>query len=187
MRDDSITLVFLSKGKVALIDSADADRVLRRHWSVVSDRTADGHTVLGYAAHYEWSGPRRQNTVYLHREIYGPIAAGNQVDHINRNTLDCRRKNLREATKAQNRQNHSGRRHNTSGYIGVCWHKGSRKWAANIRRDGRQVCVGMFGSAEEAARARDAAALELYGYFAHLNFPHDGHSWRIDRYCCVRV
>lgn len=61
-------------------------------------------------------------------------------------------------------------RNNTSGYIGVCWHKKAGKWTSYVKDNGRQRYLGLFEGQEEAARIRDAEALKLFGEFAVLNF-----------------
>ena len=57
----------------------------------------------------------------------------------------------------------------SSRFMGVSWNKDIRKWQAYIQVDGVQHHLGLFENEEEAARARDAAAVELFGSFARLN------------------
>lgn len=45
------------------------------------------------------------------------------------------------------------RKDNTSGYRGVSWEKGAKKWAAYIRRNGKRHFLGLFHTAEAAATA----------------------------------
>jgi HNH endonuclease len=91
------------------------------------------------------------------------------VDHINGDRHDNRASNLRLATQAQNAMNTPGRR-SRSGLIGVKPMRAGN-WAAEIGHAGRVIHIGMFDTAEAAARARDAKAIELRGEFARLNFP----------------
>ena len=93
------------------------------------------------------------------------------VDHINRDRLDNRKINLRAATKSQNAMNASKPKHNTSGFKGVSWCKLTKKWKAGIKANGRSKTLGYFVDILDAAKAHDAAALELFGDFAVLNFP----------------
>ncbi|HEX6796370.1 MAG TPA: HNH endonuclease [Ktedonobacterales bacterium] len=58
---------------------------------------------------------------------------------------------------------------NSSGYRGV--RRIGRRWCAGLHAAGIAKHLGMFDTAEEAARAYDAAALEVYGDRAILNFP----------------
>lgn len=160
MRPDGITLVFLTRGKVAIIDTADADLILAHKWHAISKGYASRRIGL--------RGPQ----VMMHREILGlPITGNNpQGDHINRNRLDNRRCNLRIATPSQNAANTVGKRKSHSGFRGV--HRASKaRWKAMISVGGKNKHLGNFTSRDDAARAYDEAARQLYGEFAVLNFP----------------
>jgi hypothetical protein len=92
------------------------------------------------------------------------------VDHVNHDTLDNRRSNLRLCTRIENGRN---RRANvgpqSSEYKGVQWVKADRRWKAQICVDKRPITVGSFGSEIEAAVAYNAAATRYFGEFALLN------------------
>ena len=94
------------------------------------------------------------------------------VDHINRNSLDNRRANLRLATHAQNCQNRtpSTRTGKTSKYKGVYWLRDRNKWRSCIRANNKYILLGQFNSEVEAAKAYDAAARKYHGSFASPNF-----------------
>jgi hypothetical protein len=164
MHDDGITLVFLTQGKVAIIDSADAERVLRYKWRF----TPSGYAIRGGR---KAEGLSKRDTVYMHRWLLN-VPDGFETDHVNRDKLDNRRGNLRVCTHAENNRNGAVRAcANSSGFKGVSWHKRSLRWRAYIRVDYRQIHLGHFVTAEEAACAYDRAAIEHFGEFAHLNFP----------------
>ena len=110
---------------------------------------------------------------FLH---YGSWPEGD-VDHINGDRSDNRIVNLREATRSQNLRNRKTG-HGASKYIGVSKNKKSprKKWVAQIASKGNRKTIGYFHTEEEAAKARDAAALEIHGQFASLNFPEEQHA-----------
>lgn len=96
------------------------------------------------------------------------------VDHINRNSLDNRRANLRAATSSQNHANTKRRpsrmKQCDTGYKGVYRYPPNKSFTAYVQFNGRTLYIGSFKSASDAARAYDNRARELFGEFASLNF-----------------
>ena len=92
------------------------------------------------------------------------------VDHINGDTLDNRRENLRIASGKQNQGNRRKAAGTSSRYKGVCRQPNAR-WRAQIKIDGRQTSLGTYNTEIEAAMAYDRKALEVFGEFACLNLP----------------
>jgi hypothetical protein len=101
--------------------------------------------------------------------MHGLITGWPLVDHRNGDGLDNRRENLRPATQSQNSANRAVS--NPSGYKGVNWYKRTGIWRATVQSAGKSKHLGYFRTPEEAARAYDAAAFEVWGEYAVLNFP----------------
>lgn len=118
--------------------------------------------------------------IYMHRQITG-AGPHQQVDHINHNTLDNRRDNLRLIDCRGNQENRKKSDRQTSRFKGVDWHSIGKKWRSRIH-DGelqsngerRERHLGLFRSEEDAARAYDDAARSSFGDHACLNFPGPG-------------
>ncbi len=145
----------LTKGYFALVDAEDYDRVMKHGWCYMKARTGrDGYAMATI----------RCERALLHRFILG-IEKGKVVDHINRNGLDCRRKNLRICSQSENRRNSSGKINTSSSYKGVSWHKASKKWSAQIQLDGKKFYLGVFETELAALRAYRKKARELFGAF----------------------
>jgi hypothetical protein len=161
----------LSRGYVALIDDEDAHLAAFK-WSLFIPP--------GKKTMYATRKDPERGTLRLHREVLGVTDPAVEVDHEDGNGLDCRRHNLRSATAAQNRRNAPMYRTNTTGFKGVAFRKGPRRrpWRAQITVDYKPLHLGHHLTAEEAARAYDAAARELHGEFAWLNFPGPGERGR---------
>lgn len=92
----------------------------------------------------------------------------NWLDHINRNRSDNRIENLREVDAALSNHNRKVR---TNRYIGVTKSVHGKRFIAQIQHNGKHHYIGLFELEEDAARARDNRAKELYGKNANLNFP----------------
>lgn len=85
-----------------------------------------------------------------------------QVDHVNRDKLDNRKKNLRLVTAGQNNLNKGLQRNNTSGNKGVHYHKENKRWVAYIGKSPR-VYMGSYSTSREAQYVYDTWNKFLYG------------------------
>lgn len=170
MRRDSTTIrIPLTRGKFAIIDAADAELISGYKWH--THRSGNQF----YAAARVTIAPYTRRWVRMHRLIMN-APDHLVVDHINGDGLDNRRVNLRLATQQQNIFNRKKDYDNTSGFKGVECRTADMglRCRARIRVNGKMIYLGTYGSAEEAARVYDAAAIEYYGEFACLNLPENG-------------
>lgn len=147
----------------AIVDEADYEGLSQFRWNVAR---------LGNTF-YAMRNVRRDDGTWSVELMHRRLMSGVQrVDHVNGNGLDNRRVNLRAATNSQNCANRRGpQRNNTSGYLGVSWHKQTGKWRADVQHKGRKYHAGLFNCPTVAALHRDKLARELHGEFAALNFP----------------
>lgn len=158
----------------ATIDEEDLPIIAPYTWSATLRQQRPG-SKLSESFYANGTRPMPDNVgthhVLMHVLLMRP-PHGLEVDHINLDSLDNRRLNLRIGTRSQNMANARRRPNNTSGYNGVGWHAEKGKWRAYIRSDGGgQRFLGYFDDPEEAARVRDIAARVVFGEFALLNFP----------------
>lgn len=154
----------LTQGQVTLVDDEDFERFGQYRWFAHKQRGTY------YAARNKPDGDSRA-IASLHREILQP-GIGQECDHINGNALDNRRCNLRVCTRAENSRNAKAQRGTSSVFKGVRWHPQRQRWYAEIRFEGIARYLGRFHKEEDAARAYDHAARELFGEFAWLNCDH---------------
>jgi cation diffusion facilitator CzcD-associated flavoprotein CzcO len=152
----------LSLGMVALVDDKDYEAVMAAGpWSArPCGRTA-------YAQRAQVLDDGRPTTQQLHTFLTGwPYA-----DHQNGDGLDNQWANLRPSTHGQNMFTKRLYKNSTSGFKGVTRKKETGRWQAQIQANKQHRYLGYYDTAEDAARAYDAAARELFGDFARLNFP----------------
>lgn len=148
--------------------------------AIVDDDISD------FLSMFEWVAQPSHNTYYaivrLNRKRLGMhnlIMHSWYVDHVDGNGLNNQRVNLRSATHQQNMMNKPVRRDSVTGFKGVGLRRhisgkhGGKPFRALITLNGRTFRLGQFDTAEEAARAYDVKAQELFGEFARLNFPFD--------------
>lgn len=106
---------------------------------------------------------RAHRLVFLMHKGYLPKT----LDHINGDRVDNRIENLRPVTASQNQHNRKTNANNTSGYKGVSWHKGAKKWVTKIKLEGKPIYLGLFDNLEEAAEVVRKTREELHGDFAN--------------------
>lgn len=145
----------LTTGETTIVDDDDYDRLISlTNWNAIT----------GYACH-----GTGKNMVFMHHLVLGRMD-GKQVDHINHNTLDNRKTNLRVVTPSQNQFNRRKVKPNSaSRFKGVSYHEGTGKWRARIFLNGKSKHLGLFRTQEEAAIAYNNAARKYYGEYALLN------------------
>jgi hypothetical protein len=158
--DEKVCRIPLTQGLFALVDPEDFDELSKYKWYAARNRRCF------YAC-------RRENgkVVYMHRQIMKP-PPGMDVDHINLQGLDSRKRNMRTCTRAQNGYNHRPLWGGT-GFRGVRYVERNGKYEAFLRHRGKEILSGEFDDPIEAARARDKLAREVQGEYAWLNFPHE--------------
>lgn len=162
----------LNHGKYALVDAEDAAQIARHRWYASYDEARDGWI----AKRGERLGSGRDMRVQsyqMHRVIMGaPPALG--VTHLNGDTLDNRKMNLRLTTQQDRAARRRRNANNTSGYRGVALHKPTGKWRAYLTVEGDKRMLGYYATPEAAARVYDRVAWEVFGEFAYRNFPVGG-------------
>lgn len=142
----------LTQGKTVIVDDDDYEYINSFSWYFLSS---------GYAARTE-NNPHK--IILMHRVIMN-VHGFFVVDHINHDTLDNRKINLRVCTHAENNRNRiiaSDR-----DYKGIYRHGDC--WRACISLNNKSFHIGTFNTKEDAALAYNEKAKELFGVFAFLN------------------
>jgi hypothetical protein len=149
----------LTQGQFALVDDEDFERLIKHKWYA----KWNNNTKSFYAArHLSRREDGRTDTIRMHREITGAVKT-QIVDHVNHNTLDNRRSNIRICSMAESSSHRRVQSNNKSGFKGVTRIASSQKWRAYIRTHLVQVHLGNFQNPEDAAAAYDAASLRYHG------------------------
>ncbi len=137
-------------------------------WLVSTNR----RIVVGSEAGVDWLGYRkitvRGRLYQAHRiawlHFYGEWPSG-CIDHINHITNDNSIANLRDGSHAENMGNlNRPMKHNTSGVLGVSWHKAARKWWAQITLNRVHNNLGLFDNKDDAQQAYLNAKRKLHKF-----------------------
>ena len=158
----------LTQGYVAIVDDEDYEELSR--WKWYAD-VKPGRIYARRNVHIPNPGTGYRHTiigVVMHRQVLRlPQGDPREGDHINGNTLDNTRGNLRIVNRSQNQQNAGLRKDSTSGCKGVSWHRPTGQWQAYIQGESKKrVYLGIFRRKEDAVAARKAAEKIYYGEYA---------------------
>ncbi len=162
--------IFLTRGKYALVDDEDYDRLMEHSWAWVPATSSKSNK--GYAVRKGSKRKGEPRTVQMHREILGIIREndGVFVDHINLNSLDNRKVNLRLVGIQANSFNRPKPIMDcTSKYKGVMRRANQTKWTARIKFNGRHVELGSYETEEIAASVYNFASRIFFGRYRHEN------------------
>jgi len=165
--------IILTKGQVTFLDDEDYLEFSKYKWHASYDLAGKVY----YAARKAKRQDGKPTTIKLAREImiFNKYDVSNRmVDHINGNTLDNRKINLRVCTNSQNQCNKSKQRNNTSGYKGVHRLKIKTKnkmyeyWVAKIKLNNRDIYLGTFKDNVQAYKSYVEASKKYHGEYARL-------------------
>lgn len=141
----------LSDGSIALVSTESIPRLQTCTWC----KGGNGYVMTRSA----------KNAISMQRFLTS-AKPDEIVDHIDRNPLNNTIRNLRICTKQENAINTPIRSDNATGYKGVSYHKKAGKFRAYIVINGKQIHLGLFDTAEQAAQKYQETARLFYGEFS---------------------
>ena len=132
-------------GAITLFDIDDYEILSKFAWHLSS---------TGYAIAKTKGSYKERKTITMHSFLI-ENPAGFIVDHINRNRLDNRKKNLRSCIHAENMLNIGKKKSKTGGrqskYRGVSWSATRDRWQVVVRTGGKLKHLGVFRDEQDAA------------------------------------
>ena len=151
---DAVIVYASNTGNEFYFDTEDYERIKHICW----------YESNGYLRGYDTGTKKRLD---FHRVILN-APDDKIVDHINRNTKDCRKSNLRICTQADNTKNKGLYKNNKSGKAGVFYDKKRKRWVSIIHKDHKRITLGGFENKDDAIAARVLAEKKYFGEFAPL-------------------
>jgi hypothetical protein len=146
----------LTQGLKAIVDKEDFDKLNKYKWYACNSRGS-----------FYATREANNKSIKMHRLIVNALP-GQIIDHINGNTLDNRKCNLRVVNFLQNASNCKKRKDGlTSKYKGV--NKRNGKYRAYIQFNKKNIHIGTFQTEEQAALEYNKKAIDLFGEYARLN------------------
>ena len=128
------------------VDAVDGERVMQYTWRISKKRQK----------YYVISGSFKKGTmIYLHELVYGAHPDGTEIDHIDGNSLNNRRGNLRVVSRQENIDNQRATRiDNQIGIRGVVYVKSSGKYKTDFHYHNRRYYTRDWDTIEEAVWCR---------------------------------
>ncbi len=167
----NIVRIPLTRGREAIADASDLPLLAGRNWHFL--KWSGGG--IGWGAsrvQVKECGRRVRQRITMHRFLMN-AQPGDQVDHINHDTLDNRRANLRIANPSQNQANRLKLAGCSSKFKGVSFEAQTQKWRAGVwfAENGRRKSIRSKRVTSEIAAAHiyDEYATRIFGDYAMTN------------------
>jgi len=145
------------RGNFVLVDDEDYGKLNKFKWC---------YGLNGYATRSTYNlKTKKRGHEMMHRVISGQ----KYIDHIDGNKLNNQKSNLRPASFSENNFNLPKRKGTSSKYKGVYWYKAYKMWSVMLQKHRKRYFVGYFRDEDEAGKAYNEKAKELFGEFARLN------------------
>ena len=157
--DNNIALTILKHGGTC-VDIKDLDKVKDFKWFTKKSYKSNNY--------YVYSHLTGNKKLLLHRFLLNITDSKLCVDHINGDTLDNRRCNLRIATKGENNRNAKKNKRGKTLYKGVII-RPSGRYGVYIQYNNKPLCLGTYDDIKTAAEVYNKKAKEIFGEFARLN------------------
>lgn len=146
---------------IFIFDKEDYDKIKNYCWYVSYDKKSD------YCRLEAYNKMNANNTFEDQRLVFHQVVTGKKYqDHINHDTLDNRKLNLRDATNIENGANQSLNKNNTSGITGVSYDTRIEKWVAYITVNYKTMYLGSYMDKNDAVHARLLAEQKYFGEFS---------------------
>ena len=149
----------LTRGQYAMVDDKDFEWLNQWKWHATK-------TKYQFYARRTTTLAGKHIAQSMHRLILD-AKKGEEVDHMNRNSLDNRRENIKICTRSENNRNRQvfgGSKHR-----GVCWNKGSKKWASYLITEDEKFYLGLFKEEKDASDAFNKKYKEIHGMMPPKN------------------
>lgn len=151
-------LIPLTQGKFAKVSDRDYVVLSKYNW------------FAGYNAKRNVFVAQRNDktkTMYMH-SVINKTPAGFDTDHIDGDTLNNQRSNLRTTSRGENMMNRKINKNNVAGFKGVSYKKLNKKWTAQIQVNKKKVYLGLFDKKEDAYKSYCEACYKYHGKFANV-------------------
>lgn len=146
----------LTSGQVFVIDADMLDKIKTVNFYYYKK----GRDTAYYVTGNHWRA--LHDYLFEHRPGY-------EIDHINLDTLDNRRCNIRYCTHQQNQMNQPLQRNNTSGVSGVSYYPPRHKFRARIKIGQHDIHLGYFDTFADAVKARDMGMRCMFGQYGRYS------------------
>lgn len=154
-------------GYKVLIDDDDYEKIIGHNWKIAKTNYIKDKKI--YFRYNEHDINNKTICIYLHRFILGlTLHDGIITDHINGDTLDNRKSNLRKCSEKQNSMNKKKYKNNKTGYKGVCYDKSRNKYKAQIQLDKKCLYLGRFINPQDAYSAYCDASKKYHGEYGRI-------------------